>query len=184
MWSNSQKHFEHPNLALCPTNPQTFRQAGMSQLTQNKQTFTFIDWPVCSFKFTPVQNSLRSSTSGLRYELIVYFGSLGPGIMPTRIAFSCLYLKWRGKFNIIKYNTPTESLTRLYGWNQSTFSASARLYGESKKPVCCSSFHTFPSYTSPSQSWGITADLSFQKLHASTKFGLWKLIDKDDFRLW
>ena len=51
---------------------------------------------------TPVQNCCSSFTRGNNYELIVAFGSLGPGIKPIKIILVHLYLSERGRFWITK----------------------------------------------------------------------------------
>ena len=47
--------------------------------------------------------------------------SLGPGMIPAIITFSGLKRRYQGRFNIVKYRTPTLYCVWLYGWNQSQF---------------------------------------------------------------
>ena len=69
----------------------------------------------------PVQSFCNSVMKGCRYVLIVLDGSEGPGISPTNIIFSRLYLNKRGRLSTVKKMTPTEYILRSKGLNQSMF---------------------------------------------------------------
>lgn len=105
MWSskslNFLKHLLHPKRAACPRKPQTFLLAGISQAMHARDSRTQILRsipPIVTGRMTPVKNFLSSSTRGVRYELVVSFGSLGPGINPIRTTLSGLYHLLLGRF--------------------------------------------------------------------------------------
>jgi hypothetical protein len=87
------RHLLHPKVALWPKNPQTFLVAGMSHATQEIATLTVTATLFGDFTTRPFSHPIRSSsTRGDKYELIDKLGSLGPGMIPTKIKFSSLYL--------------------------------------------------------------------------------------------
>ena len=63
----------------------------MSHATQVKANFTVTVDLSCVVMARPFSHASCSSiTSGVKYELIDYLGSEGPGIIPTSIMFSGL----------------------------------------------------------------------------------------------
>ena len=92
--------------------PHSFQPAGRSHATYiNAQRTTVCerDEPEeCIHSLTPAQKSCSSLTRGSMYELIVPFGSDGPGKMPTNMTFFHLKRTEQGRFMIVKYMAQTE----------------------------------------------------------------------------
>ena len=92
-------------------NPQTFLLAGTLQATHKRAALKrsgITREPEC-LKLTPSSQSfINSSTSGVRKELMLFQGSFGPGIIPTRKMFCRLKRSLLGRFINTRYRTPTE----------------------------------------------------------------------------
>ena len=94
---NFLRHREHPNSALWPFNPHSFRDAGISEEVHSKAALNISGIVLrLDSKRTPFQRAFNACTRGFRKEF-KFFGSFPiAGMIPTTRTFSHLKRSARG----------------------------------------------------------------------------------------